>query len=432
MRPKIALSSRLSFIRGNMLVLTVTQTLGMFVRSMVFPYASLYILALGGQPSQIGWINSVRPLAGLLVFPIAGHLADLTGRVRLITIAGFYSGLVMLLYVLAPSWQVIALAGLLQGLAVFQFPPTSAIIADSLPPENRGQGVATINTIAGSVAIVAPYVAGALLNCFDTVTGMRGLYAAMMGVYLLNAGINARFLRETSTRAQHKISRSDIPRVFREAYGGIAETIRLLRGSLLGLAGVVILGFVSNAIAGPYWVVYATAHIGLSSTEWGLVLLIETLLRNVSYIPAGMVVDRVGRTACMRVALLLSLFTIPLFPFARGFADVLVIRAVVAVSTALFGPACSALLADTVSRDMRGRVMAAIGRGTVMIGASSGGTGGPGTGFLTTVPIMVASVAGGYLYEWNPVVPWMLSLVLTLASILLAVFVIRDPRHAER
>jgi MFS family permease len=415
-----------------MLVLTVTQALGRFVRGMVFPYASLYILALGGEPSQIGWINSVRPIAGLLVFPIAGYLADLAGRKRLIALTGVYSGLVILLYVVAPSWQVIALAGLLQGLAVFQFPATSAIIADSLTPENRGRGVAAMNTIAGTVATAAPYVAGALLSELDTVPGMRGLYATMMAVYLLNAGINARFLKETSSDSTERARSGDIVRVFREAYGGIPETIRILRGSLLGLAGVIILSFASNAIAGPYWVVYATERIGLSSTEWGLVLLIEAVLRNVAYFPAGMVVDRWGRTASMRTALLLALLTVPFFPFARGFGHVLVIRAAVALSTALFGPACSALLADSVPRETRGRVMAAIGRGAVMIGASAGGTGGPGTGYLTTIPIMVASVAGGYLYEWNPAVPWLVALALSLVAVALALFLIRDPQRAER
>jgi hypothetical protein len=58
------LSGTLQFMRGNILVLTINQMLGMFCRSMVFPYASLYILALGGEPTQIGFVNSLSPLAG--------------------------------------------------------------------------------------------------------------------------------------------------------------------------------------------------------------------------------------------------------------------------------------------------------------------------------------------------------------------------------
>ena len=75
--------------------------------------------------------------------------------------------------------------------------------------------------------------------------------------------------------------------------------------------------------------------------------------------------------------------------------------------------------------------MAALGQGGVMIGAAGGGTGGPGTGFLITLPLMIASLAGGYLYAQNPSYPWLFILIAsTLATLLTALF-IRDPKQAE-
>jgi MFS family permease len=124
------LPNALDMLRGNILVLTVTQALGMFCRSMAFPYTSLYILSLGGAPEQIGLINALSPLAGLIVFPLAGYLTDRAGRVRLIALAGYLSAAITLLYVFAAGWQAIAVARLLQGFMVFQFPASSAIIAD--------------------------------------------------------------------------------------------------------------------------------------------------------------------------------------------------------------------------------------------------------------------------------------------------------------
>ncbi len=78
-------------------------------------------------------------------------------------------------------------------------------------------------------------------------------------------------------------------------------------------ARVLILLFMSNGIAGPFWVVYAVEHIGLSSVEWGLILLIETALKTLLFIPAGMLVDRYSRTKAILASLLLSLVSIPLF-----------------------------------------------------------------------------------------------------------------------
>ena len=82
-----SLRQSLSFMHGNYLVLTIVAVIGQFSRSMVFPYASLYILALGGEPEQVGLVNSLMPLAGLFLFPVAGHLADLTGRVKMVAFA---------------------------------------------------------------------------------------------------------------------------------------------------------------------------------------------------------------------------------------------------------------------------------------------------------------------------------------------------------
>ncbi|OGO06195.1 MAG: hypothetical protein A2Y73_01010 [Chloroflexi bacterium RBG_13_56_8] len=420
----------LTFMHGNILVLTLTQTLGMFGRSMAFPYASLYILALGGEPAQIGLVNSLAPMAGLLAFPIAGYLTDHTGRVKLIGLAGFFSGAVILLQVLAPSWKWLAAAALLQGFMTIQFPPSSAIIADSLAPQDRGRGVATMNMISGVPAMIAPYAAGALLNLLGVNVGMRYLYGFLMIASLVGGAIHLGFLKETSHTAE-KLHLSDLPQALKAAYSGIPQMLRHMPRSLRAFTGVIILEFMVNAIAGPFWVVYAVEQIGLSSKEWGLILLLETALRNLMYIPAGAIVDRHGRAKSMLGALLLSLASTPLFVLCTSFTMALVVRLAAGAATAFFIPACSALMADTVPRDVRGRVMANIGQGTIMICAASGGTGGPGTGFLVTIPLMIASFSAGYLYAASPAYPWVFAFIATLASVILSVLFIRDPQKAH-
>ena len=52
-------------------------------------------------------------------------------------------------------------------------------------------------------------------------------------------------------------------------------------------------------------------------------------------------------------------------------------------------------------------------------------------GYLFIPPVMVASLAGGYLYTLNPAYPWLFSLATTLLSLMLAFFFIRDPQEAE-
>ena len=419
------------FLHGNIGVLTITDLLGNFARSMVFPYVSLYILALGGTTAQIGFISSLAPLAGLLMFPIGGYLADKTSRVRLIVLSNILSVIFVLLFAFSPNWQVFAFVTLLQGFAVFQFPARSALIADSLSPEDRGKGIATMNSVSTAFAIMAPFIAGTIIAYYGDETGMTMLYLAMAILYAAMTYIHFRFLTETSLASDTGFSAKDIPKALRDTYAGIPGTLHELPLSLKALAGVIVLSFMANGVASPFWVVYATEEVGLSSAGWGLILLIETVLRLVMFIPAGMLVDRWGRTATLLASLSLSLIAIPLFVFVTGFASALLIRCAIAVSFALAIPSCTALMADIVPRSMRGRVMSALGQGGIMIGPAGGGTGGPGMGYVVTIPLILASMLGGILYTINPVLPWVFVLCTTLLSILLIVLFVRDPKEAE-
>lgn len=419
------------FMEGNILVLTITNLLGNFSRAMVFPYASLYILALGGEAQQIGFINALAPLMGLFLFPIAGYIADNAGRVRIIVFAYYLAGSVLLFFVLAPSWQWIAVATLFRGVMSLQFPASSAIIADSLTPQQRGTGVATMNTLAGILSIFAPYVAGTVVEQYGPNWGVRGLYLAMLLLYVGSGWISQRYLKETAVNADRKIDMSSITSSFKEAYGGFPELFGELPRTIWALTGVIILSFMFNGIATAFWVVYAIEEIGLSPTDWGLVLLLETLARNILFIPGGLWVDRVGRTVALAGSLILALIAMPIFVAATGFTGVLIARLIIVAGQALMMPASTALMADSVPRRMRGRVMAAAGRGSVMIGAAGGGTGGPGTGYLITIPIMVSSLAGGYLYAANPAYPWYVASALMVLAIVLTGLFIRDPETAE-
>ena len=425
-----SLRKRLEFMSGNMLVLTVTQVLGMFFRRMVLPYVSLFILAVGGEPVQVGIIDSLRPLAGLLIFPISGYLTDRAGRVKLIALSFYLTALTMLLYVFAPSWEWIALGALLQGFMVFQFPPMSAILADSLDPRNRGVGVATMNTLANGVAMFSPYIAGIVLVLYGNSGGMRILYGFLALSSVVNGTLILRYLKET-VEIDRADTKFDAVTILKEAYGGIPQLLGNLPRSVKALGIVVGLGFVANGVSSAYWVVYATDVIGLTNIDWGLILLFESVFKTLLTIPCGMLADRYGRSKVLVASMVLSVVSMPSLIFAKSFTHVLLIRLGVGLAGALFFPSSTALMADLVPRELRGRVMSAIGRGSVLIGATGGGTGGPGMGYIYTLPVMAASIVGGLLYSMNAGYPWICLLGTSVLQLLCVVIFVRDPKEAE-
>jgi MFS family permease len=234
-------------MNGNLRVLTVRQTLSRFFRRMVTPYSSLYILALGGDGSRVGLVSSLLPLAGLVMFPVSGYLTDRKGRVRLIALGGYLSALTMLLYVFAPSWEWIALAALIQGFMVFEYPPASAILADSVDPDKRGTAVATMSTIGGS-----PFLAGLILEAYGDNTGMRGLYGLLALSQIVNATLVLRFLKETTPTTGEEPWFNPVA-ILLDSYSGIPGLVRGMPRSVKALGFLVGLGFVANGIASPYW-----------------------------------------------------------------------------------------------------------------------------------------------------------------------------------
>jgi hypothetical protein len=67
-----------------------------------------------------------------------------------------------------------------------------------------------------------------------------------------------------------------------------------------------------------------------------------------------------------------------------------------------------------------------------MVGAAGGGTGGPGMGYIFTLPVMASSIIGGILYTMNPMFPWLVVLGAIIIQLLSLVFFIRDPVSMER
>ncbi|MBT4609424.1 MAG: MFS transporter, partial [Gemmatimonadetes bacterium] len=393
-------------------------------------YVPLYVLSLGGDPAQIGIVYALGPLGGLLMFPIAGYLADHMNRPKLIAVASYFSAVMLLINAVAPTWEWVAAARLLQGLAVFHFPASSAIIADSLPPEHRGRGMATMAAMTGSLALFAPYLAGTALDTWGVDYGMRILYVAMAVAYAAGGTINLIFLRETRSTSTTPIRVDNLAETFRGVYADIVPMVRGFSPALKAMSVVVTLCFVCNGLAGPFWVVYVTTQVGLSSSQWGLILLVEAGLRNLSAIPAGFLVDHFGRRRFIIMALLVSCI-IPLLLLAGTFVQVLVLRCAIGIVSAFFSPAMGALMADLVPSASRGRVMAAIGRGTVMVGGATGGIGGPGVGFLITIPLIVGSACGGLLYAISPSIPFLFVLGAMGIALLLTIRYLHEPKNAE-
>jgi len=86
-------------------------------------------------------------------------------------------------------------------------------------------------------------------------------------------------------------------------------------------------------------------------------------------------------------------------------------------------------MAHSVPSDKRGRVMAALGQGMLVINTRGGGGGGPGMGAILTIPSILGSIIGGFIYSFDATLPWVLLAIFLLFNAGIAIALISSSKN---
>ena len=414
-----------SLMKGNILVLTVSRVIWSISGAVVRPYMSLYILALGGSKPVIGFSNALADLVGLFLYPLGGYIADKAGRAKLVGIATFLYASSFLFFIFAPSWEWLAVGMAYQQLVLFYMPALNALMADSIPVGTRGKILSMMMVIPEAVRIFIPYVGGWLITVYTLQPAMRIGYTASFFLAFVVAIMRYRYLTETIEDSTD-IGRN-IPHIMKESYREMYKSIKWVLGNLKGYMYIsILLAFIAAAVQ-PFYVLFATEVIGLSAYQWGTVLLAAGLSKTVLAITVGDLVDKWGARKCMFIALIFGIPSLLAFTGSTGFATTVVIYVLLIISNAFMWIASNVLMADTIPKNTRGRIMAALGQG-FNIGVSGGGY---ARGFILFIPAMIGSFFGGYIYDYNPILPWLLQVTILVVSIALTYVYIKEPETAQ-
>jgi MFS family permease len=140
-------------------VVTVVRTsLDRLAYQMVFPYLSIYIIALGATATQLGLVNSLGMLAAGLAGPLTGWLIDRHGP-RSFYLAGIaLLGVSYLTYALAQDWPITILAMMAYWLGYsISGHSCATICGNCLANPDRATGMTICETVAaGLLGIVGP------------------------------------------------------------------------------------------------------------------------------------------------------------------------------------------------------------------------------------------------------------------------------------
>ena len=403
--------SEFSFMRGNLLTLLVSWVFMYFTWALVGPFESPFFKELGAPPVVIGLMGSVGAAMLSLVRIPGAYIADKYGRKQIIVTMTFSISLSYLLYIFAPDWRFVLVGMIISNLSLIYQPALQAIHADSIPSDRRGMGFAASNVVPNIPTIVAPALAGVLLETYDLVPGMRIVYTIVFFCFLSAALVRLFFLKET-VHEPRKIRLGELKSAFRESLGAIGEAWRGMSTSLKFLTAAFLVSAFEEPMFRWFTALYVTDVIGLEFVDWGVVNAVSTAVMIVLGFPFGKLVDRIARKKAVILSYAIFMPATILFIFSGSLLEVFLVFILFAVGNCLIMPAYNALQADMIPREKRGRVMGTIGTLNVM----------------ATVP---ASALAGVLYGLNPAWPFGFTVVLGVTVSLIILLLVKEPKVRE-
>ncbi len=415
------------FMRGNVLVMTVCESMWRISSDVIWPFLSLYVLYLGGRYETIGQVMALGNIASMILYPLGGYIADYQGRIRLIGYMTFGYAASFLIPALTNSWQWLAVGMFAQSFVSFYFPAMQALRADSLPPSQRGIGFATTMAIPSAVGIASPMIGGWLIERFGMGPAIHGLYFLGFAVGVVVAFIRLRFLRETLERpGRIEFSFKRIPGLLVSSYRSVIETLKEIPRGLLRLSLLISVCLFFVSLVSPFWIVRAREVVSITTQQWGTLMLITGAINVAISIPAGGLVDRLSKRWVVGLCLIIG--SVPTLLFLRcGSFNQLILLSIAATLTNVFlNPAFQAIFADMTPREKRGRIMASFGVGGIwLMGGAWGG------GVLGMIMTTMGTFLSGYVYNHDSSLPWyILSCALVTMGILF-ILLVKEPEKAE-
>ena len=330
--------------------ITVLRTsLDKMTYQMVFPYLSIYIVALGATGTQLGVVNGIGMIIAGLFGPFTGSFIDRSGPKRIYLIGIGLLALSYLSYGLAGRWEVtvVAMIGYWLGMSTSNH-SCATICGNCLVNRDRATGMLICETLAaGLLGMAGPMFAAWLVSQCGGVNlgGIRPLFFVGLAVTICTfvivlTQLSNRTWVKPGSQSLHLIR--DISQVFRGAR-------HLKKWLVIASISQLPLGMVF-----PFTQVFAYKIKGADELVLGAMVTGSALASIACAIPLGRLADRIGRKRVLYI-------TIPLF----WLSNLLLIRAtspvVLVIAGALQGfyfigaPVVAAIERELVPPEQMGR-----------------------------------------------------------------------------
>ncbi len=321
---------------------------------MIYPYLSIYIIALGADKTELGLITSLAMILVGLMGPYTGRLIDRAGPKPV-----YLSGIVLLMfayltYALAPSWQVCALAMILyylgQGISGHS---CSTICGNCLVNTDRAKGMLICESLAaGLLGMVGPMLSAWVLVHIIGVSGpeasaneIRPLFYIPVFITILSFILIAALLSKRKWASRNSFS----AHIIKDGIAILKNNRNAQKSLVIGALTQLPIGMVL-----PYCQVFAQEVKGADMTTLATMVTAAALTSVLFGYPIGVLADKIGRKKVLYI-------TIPLFWLSNILLvlapspTVLILAGVLQGFYYIGTPLAATIQRELVSREVMGR-----------------------------------------------------------------------------
>ena len=346
----------------NFKIVLTRRALHAFLSNLTNQYRSIYIVALGADPIQLGSLQSVgNGISSLISLPV-GWLIDRYDLKKV-----FLLGIAMLagaglFYASASHWVMLFPAVILFALGLrLTCQSCTVTCAHSLPNPDRATGRGLCTSISSAAAMFSPLLGAFLITLFGGLNarGIRPLYAIQFaGFSLIFAFIATKLtdLRAARPKREELNFIRDLREVFSHGQG-------LKRWILINALVTIPFSMVS-----PYMPLFAHEQRGADEYILGGMTTAATLITILMSVPLGRMADRIGRKSVLYLLTPLYYAANLALVFGRGSIILLAVGALWGFYQ-ISWIVTSAMSAELVSMDQMGRWTGVLGlfRGLVSV-----------------------------------------------------------------
>ena len=257
---------------------------------MVFPYLSIYALALGATGTQLGIINSVGMGVAGLIGLFTGWLIDKYDNKRIYLIGIALLAISWLIYGVAQNWATIIIAMLAYWLGYqVSFHGCGVVCGNSLHKEDRVTAMSLCETIApGLLGIIGPMLGAYLVVVFGGLNteGIRPLFFISLAGTIVSFWLILRYLPRRKY-GNYRGSEVDSPlRIFKI----LTQSRNLMKFNIISIVSYLPMGMIL-----PFTQPFANEIKGADEFVLGAMVTGLAIIPLIFGIPSGKLADRIGR-----------------------------------------------------------------------------------------------------------------------------------------